>query len=92
MAEYDSVFPGWAKGSRTRCRLCREVYGDDFPEEADPTSYVTLADLRRIAAEMGEAGEGWLAEGDWLTGRTDGIDRLAHMRHVWSSLRRLRVT
>ena len=36
-----------------------------------------------LIAEMGEAtAKGWLAEGDWLTGRTDGTDYLAHAQHV----------
>jgi hypothetical protein len=36
-----------------------------------------------LLAEMGDvAAGGWLAEGDFLTGRKDGTDRLVHMRHI----------
>src|SRR5438876_11841370 len=41
-----------AAGNEVRRRVRREVYGDEYPEEADPNSFVTLTDLRRIAREL----------------------------------------
>lgn len=38
--------------SQTWRRIGREVFGDDYPEEADPFSRVTLTDLGRIAHEL----------------------------------------
>ena len=35
--------------SPTRQRIRREVYGDDYPVEADPRSFVTVTELRAIA-------------------------------------------
>lgn len=48
---FDIGFEGWAKSTTIR-RIYHQVYGDDYPEEADPTSYVTLTDLRRTAHEL----------------------------------------
>jgi SAM-dependent methyltransferase len=38
--------------SPTLRQIWRAVYGLDYPEEADPFSFVTLTDLRRIAGEL----------------------------------------
>ena len=38
--------------SPTRQRIRREVYGDDYPVEADPRSYVTVTELRAIARDL----------------------------------------
>jgi ubiquinone/menaquinone biosynthesis C-methylase UbiE len=38
--------------SSTRQRIRREVYGDDYPVEADPRSYVTLTELQAIARDL----------------------------------------
>lgn len=38
--------------SPTRRRIRRAVYGDEFPEDADPSSYITLTELRRIARDL----------------------------------------
>ena len=38
--------------SPTRQRIKREVYGDDYPIEADPRGYVTLTELRAIARDL----------------------------------------
>ena len=43
--------------SPTLRNIWRVVYGLDYPEEADPFSFVTLTDLRRIAGEL-EVGRG----------------------------------
>jgi ubiquinone/menaquinone biosynthesis C-methylase UbiE len=48
---YDARF-GSALYSAVRLRIRQEVYGQDYPEEAEPRSFVTLAELRRIAAEL----------------------------------------
>lgn len=48
---FDSVFDGWRKSSTVR-EIWRRVYGEDYPEEADPMSFVTLTDLRRIASKI----------------------------------------
>lgn len=38
--------------SPTRQRIKREIYGDDYPLEADPRGYVTLTELRAIARDL----------------------------------------
>ena len=38
--------------SPSRGRIRREVYGDEYPEEVDPRSYLTWTELRRIAREL----------------------------------------
>ena len=42
-SEYDSA---------TRRRIRQEVYGDEYPAEVDPRSYLTWTELRRINDEM----------------------------------------
>ena len=44
-------------GDATRQRIRREVYGDEYPAEVDPRSYLTWTELRRIAREL-EVGRG----------------------------------
>lgn len=39
--------------SPTRQRIKREVYGDEYPVEADPRSFVTLTELRAMARDLG---------------------------------------
>jgi ubiquinone/menaquinone biosynthesis C-methylase UbiE len=39
-------------GSPTRRRIRREVYGDKYPAEMDPRSFLTWTELRRIAREL----------------------------------------
>jgi len=39
--------------SPTRQRIRREVYGEDYPVEADPRSFVTLTELRAMARDLG---------------------------------------
>jgi ubiquinone/menaquinone biosynthesis C-methylase UbiE len=48
---FDTLFAGSAKSPTLR-RLWREAFGDDYAEEADPLSFVTLTDLRQIASEI----------------------------------------
>ncbi len=48
---FDAVYSA-LQHSPTWRRIGREAYGDDYPEEADPFSTVTLTDLRRIAHEL----------------------------------------
>jgi ubiquinone/menaquinone biosynthesis C-methylase UbiE len=38
--------------SATQKRIRREVYGEDFPLEADPRSFVTLPELRAMAQDL----------------------------------------
>jgi SAM-dependent methyltransferase len=38
--------------SPTRAGIRREVYGDEYPAEVDPRSFLTWTELRRIAAEL----------------------------------------
>jgi SAM-dependent methyltransferase len=38
--------------SPTRAGIRREVYGDEYPAEVDPRSYLTWTELRRIAEEL----------------------------------------
>ncbi len=72
--------------SPTRQRIRREVYGDDYPVEADPRSYVTLTELRAIAQDLHvgpgqtiiDLGCGQGGPGFWVSRATDaalvGID------------------
>ncbi len=39
----------YAAENKTMFRIWRDVYGDDYPEEVEPTSFVTKTDLIRIA-------------------------------------------
>src|SRR4051794_20000447 len=39
--------------SPTRQRIRREAYGDDYPVEADPRSFVTLTELRAMTWDLG---------------------------------------
>lgn len=50
--KYDRLFAGYAQSPTLR-QIWRDAYGDDFPDNAEPLSYVTLTDLRRIAAALG---------------------------------------
>jgi ubiquinone/menaquinone biosynthesis C-methylase UbiE len=45
----DDWFAGCPK-SETLRRIFAEAYGDDYPREADPSSFISLSDLKRIAA------------------------------------------
>lgn len=45
---FDAIFTGVAS-SQTLMALVREVYGSEYPEDAEPFSFVTVSDLRRIA-------------------------------------------
>jgi len=38
--------------SPTRSRIRREVYGDEYPADVDPRSFLTWTELRRIAREL----------------------------------------
>jgi ubiquinone/menaquinone biosynthesis C-methylase UbiE len=49
---HDRLFAGYAKSPTVR-QIWRDAYGDDFPENVEPLSYVTLTDLRRIASALG---------------------------------------
>jgi len=50
--DFDTLFAAIPR-SPTLQRIWHDAYGLDYPEEADPCSFVTLTDLRRIAAELG---------------------------------------
>ncbi|MGW7352605.1 class I SAM-dependent methyltransferase [Streptomyces sp. NPDC054784] len=53
--DWTAVFDdGYTRQRRrdTRRRVWREVYGDEYPEGADPYSYTTRTELARIAAEV----------------------------------------
>jgi hypothetical protein len=38
--------------SPSRSRIRREVYGDEYPADVDPRSFLTWTELRRIAREL----------------------------------------
>jgi ubiquinone/menaquinone biosynthesis C-methylase UbiE len=48
---FNSVFAAVPRSPTLR-GIWRSVYGSDYPEEANPFSFVTLTDLRRIAHEL----------------------------------------
>jgi ubiquinone/menaquinone biosynthesis C-methylase UbiE len=57
--DYENLFRMWieAGGKGVVREAWRNAYGDDYPEDADPASFVTKTDLRRIAESLGlEAG------------------------------------
>jgi SAM-dependent methyltransferase len=49
--DFDTLFAAIAHSPTLR-RIWHDAYGRDYPEEADPFSFVTLTDLRRMAAEL----------------------------------------
>ena len=48
---FNTLFEGWVNSPTVR-QIWRRVYGENYPEEADPMSSVTLTDLRRIAQDI----------------------------------------
>jgi cyclopropane fatty-acyl-phospholipid synthase-like methyltransferase len=72
--------------SPTSRQARREVYGDEYPEEARPRSFITRSELRRMARELDvgpgqtfvDLGCGWGGPGLWLARETGagvvGID------------------
>ncbi len=64
--QYNAIYEGQAKSPTLR-RIWAEVYGDDYPADADPFSFVTLTDLRRIVQELGVSPSQTFA--DWGCGR-----------------------
>ncbi len=50
----DAYGAKWASHveSPTRQRIRREVYGDEYPAEVDPRSFLTWTELRRLAREL----------------------------------------
>jgi SAM-dependent methyltransferase len=82
---YGATFPRDFESPTAR-RLRREVYGDEYPEEAWPRSFITRSELRRMARELSvgpgqtfvDLGCGWGGPGLWVAGETKativGID------------------
>ena len=62
----------------TRRRIRREVYGEEYPAEVDPRSYLTWTELRRLAGELRvgpddtfiDLGCGEGGPGLWVAGET----------------------
>jgi SAM-dependent methyltransferase len=48
---FDSLFAAIPRSPALR-RIWRDAYGLDYPAEAEPFSFVTVTDLRRMAAEL----------------------------------------
>jgi SAM-dependent methyltransferase len=77
---FDIAFTA-AAASPTLQRIWRQAYGGDYPEDADPTSWVTLTDLRRavdaLRVRQGQTiidlGSGRGGPGLWLA-RETGAD------------------
>lgn len=49
-AWFEQTFTGPA--SAVRARIWQQVYGPEYPSRADPFSYVSLTELRRLASEL----------------------------------------
>jgi SAM-dependent methyltransferase len=51
---YDSIYDAQGNNYPVLQRIWAEVYGDDYPADADPdpTNFITLTDLERIAHEL----------------------------------------
>ncbi len=49
--DFDTLFAAIPRSPTLR-RIWHDAYGLDYPEEADPFGFVTVTDLRRIAAEL----------------------------------------
>ena len=45
---FDDLYDGQERSHAFR-QIYRDVYGDDYPEEADPSGFVTMTDLRNMA-------------------------------------------
>ena len=58
-ARYDAVYESVPRATAMR-DIWRQVYGEDYPEEADPYGFITLTALARVAHLVG------VAEGDTL--------------------------
>ncbi|MCP4110350.1 MAG: class I SAM-dependent methyltransferase [Desulfobacteraceae bacterium] len=56
---YNTIYQGQGRSSLFR-DIVREVFGDEFPEDADPFSFVTLSDLNKMADVL------HLNPGDWF--------------------------
>lgn len=50
-ADFDILFAAIPRSATLR-RIWHDAYGRDYPEQADPFGFVTLTDLRRMAAEL----------------------------------------
>jgi hypothetical protein len=50
-ALFSQVFS--APASQTEARIFAEVFGDEYPAEVQPYSYVSVSDLRRFVSELG---------------------------------------
>ncbi|MBN1587931.1 MAG: class I SAM-dependent methyltransferase [Pirellulales bacterium] len=48
---FDDLYGGQQR-SETFRRIFREVFGDEYAEEADPTGFLTMTDLRNIAERL----------------------------------------
>ncbi len=48
---WDARYTGRQQNQTLRL-IWREAYGEDYPEEAEPNSFVTLSELRRIVREL----------------------------------------
>ena len=48
---FDETFAAWAN-SRVRRRVWESVFGDEYPDEAEPFSFTTRSELRRLGQEL----------------------------------------
>jgi len=63
---FDDLYEGQQRGETLR-GIFRDVFGDDYAEEADPTGFLTMTDLRNLAKHLS------LAEGDSLVDLACGL-------------------
>jgi ubiquinone/menaquinone biosynthesis C-methylase UbiE len=50
VTDFDAIFRG--QPGKVNSRIWKEAYGDDYPEEAEPFSFVTKTDLARIVHSL----------------------------------------
>ena len=49
---FDNLYEGQTRSESFR-KIYRDVFGDDYPEEADPSGFLTMTDLENIARFIG---------------------------------------
>jgi ubiquinone/menaquinone biosynthesis C-methylase UbiE len=76
-AAFDTIYQGQGK-SHLFNEIVKDVFGNEYPEDAEPLSFVTLSDLNRMAGLMDLKSGNWFADiacgrggpGMWIARKT----------------------